>query len=65
MSSAIIPKLSFDVFHNIINGSQKSSNNFTCGINPATCEKLWDVPIADQDDVNDAVGELVANCFDV
>jgi acyl-CoA reductase-like NAD-dependent aldehyde dehydrogenase len=47
--------ISFDTFYNIVDGKQKSSKNVHNGINPVTSEKLWDVPIATQQDVDDAV----------
>lgn len=47
--------LSFDTFHNIIDGKQRGSDSTHNGIDPTTGEKLWDVPIASQKDVNDAV----------
>jgi acyl-CoA reductase-like NAD-dependent aldehyde dehydrogenase len=45
----------FTTFHNIVDGKQRGSKNVHNGINPATQEKLWDVPIATQQDVDDAV----------
>jgi acyl-CoA reductase-like NAD-dependent aldehyde dehydrogenase len=47
--------ISFDTFYNIVDGKQRSSKNVHNGINPATSEKLWDVPIANQQDVDEAV----------
>lgn len=47
--------ISWDTFHNIIDGKQRGSDNIHNGIDPTTGEKLWDVPIANQKDVDDAV----------
>lgn len=48
-------RLSFDKFHNIIDGKPRSADKFHQGVDPSTGEKLWDVPIATQQDVDDAV----------
>lgn len=47
--------LSWDTFYNIVDGKQRGSNETHNGIDPTTSEKLWDVPIANQQDVDDAV----------
>lgn len=47
--------ISFDSFHNIIDGKPRSADAFTHGIDPATGQKLWDVPVGTQKDVDDAV----------
>lgn len=55
MSPSQTPNISFDTFHNIIDGQQRGSKNIHNGIDPTNGEKLWDVPIASQQDVDDAV----------
>ena len=47
--------LDFSTFHNIINGEPRGSNNITFGIDPSTECRLWDVPVATAQDVEDAV----------
>lgn len=47
--------IAWDTFHNIVDGKQRGSDNIHNGIDPTTGEKLWDVPIANQKDVDDAV----------
>jgi hypothetical protein len=44
-----------DSFHNTVDGQPRSSKNKHRGINPATGEELWEVPIGNQQDVDDAV----------
>ncbi|MCJ1441890.1 MAG: hypothetical protein MMC23_002382 [Stictis urceolatum] len=51
--------VSYDQFHNIINGKTKDAAEKHYGINPRTEEKLWPVPIANEKDVEEAV--LAAN----
>jgi acyl-CoA reductase-like NAD-dependent aldehyde dehydrogenase len=48
-------KIEFEKFHNIIDGSPRSSNNFHHGTNPSDGTELWDVPIASEHDLDDAV----------
>lgn len=55
MSPSKVPTIDFTTFSNIVDGKQRSSKNIHNGINPATGEKLWDVPIGNQQDVDDAV----------
>jgi acyl-CoA reductase-like NAD-dependent aldehyde dehydrogenase len=57
MSPGKTANISFDSnFANIINGEARTkSDNYHQGVNPATGEKLWDVPIANQSDVDEAV----------
>lgn len=45
----------FNTFTNIVNGEPRSSKNKYNGIDPTTKEKLWDVPVASKEDVEDAV----------
>lgn len=47
--------ISWDSFTNIVDGKPRDSENKHYGVNPATGEKLWSVPIANQQDVDDAV----------
>ena len=57
MSPSKTANISFDSeFANIINGkAHTKSDNYHQGVNPATGEKLWNVPIANQSDVDEAV----------
>lgn len=55
MSPSKVSTLDFTKFYNIVDGQQRSSKSVHHSINPATLENLWDVPIATQQDVNDAV----------
>lgn len=45
----------WDSFANIVDGKPRYSSRLHNGINPASKEKLWDVPIASEQDVDDAV----------
>ena len=47
--------MNFTTFSNIINGSLRGSKTSYHGINPATEEQLFDVPVATEEDLNDAV----------
>ena len=55
MSPSKVSTITFDKFYNIIDGKQRSSSKVHNGVNPSTKEKLWDVPIASEQDVNEAV----------
>jgi len=55
MSPSKVSTIDFTTFHNIVNGEKRGSSESHHGINPATGEKLWAVPIANQQDVDDAV----------
>lgn len=55
MSPSKSVNIDFTTFYNVVDGKNVSSKNVHQGINPATQEKLWDVPIANQQDVDDAV----------
>lgn len=55
MSPSKISQIRFDEFHNIVDGKQRGASDVHNGINPVTQEKLWDVPVATQQDVDDAV----------
>jgi acyl-CoA reductase-like NAD-dependent aldehyde dehydrogenase len=47
--------LSFTSFHNIIAGKPRSSNTTNHAVDPATREKLWEIPTATEQDVDDVV----------
>lgn len=56
MSPGKTATISFDTFSNIVNGKPRSdAKDYHQGINPADGEKLWRVPVATQQDVDDAV----------
>jgi acyl-CoA reductase-like NAD-dependent aldehyde dehydrogenase len=55
MSPGKVSTLDFETFYNIIDGKQRGSDKIHHGINPATGQELWDVPIASEKDLNDAV----------
>ncbi|KAI4925737.1 uncharacterized protein J4E92_006473 [Alternaria infectoria] len=55
MSPGKVSTLDFETFYNIVDGKQRGSDNIHHGINPATGQQLWDVPIASEQDLNDAV----------
>ena len=45
----------FTSFSNIIDGKPRNAESYYQGINPATKEKLWRVPVATRQDLDDAV----------
>ncbi|KAL2814352.1 Aldehyde/histidinol dehydrogenase [Aspergillus cavernicola] len=49
------PRLTFATFSNIINGEPRCSNKTTFSVDPSTERRLWDVPVATTQDVEDAV----------
>jgi acyl-CoA reductase-like NAD-dependent aldehyde dehydrogenase len=49
------PTVDFTRFHNIIAGKTRDATKHTSGVDPATKEKLWPVPVAIGEDVEDAV----------
>ena len=55
MSPSKVSTISWDSFHNTVDGQPRGSKNKHRGINPATGEELWEVPIGNQQDVDDAV----------
>ncbi|KAF3002629.1 hypothetical protein E8E13_009021 [Curvularia kusanoi] len=55
MSPGKVSTLDFEKFYNVVNGENRGSNEIHHGINPATGQELWDVPIASTQDLNDAV----------
>jgi acyl-CoA reductase-like NAD-dependent aldehyde dehydrogenase len=55
MSPSKVSTIEFDKFYNIIDGKQRGSDNVHHGINPATGQDNWPVPIGSEKDLNDAV----------
>ena len=55
MAPSKLTTVDFNTFTNIVNGEPRSAKNKYNGINPTTKEKLWDVPVASKEDVEDAV----------
>jgi len=55
MSPGKISEIKWDEFYNIVDGKKREGKEQHHGINPATREKLWPVPIGSQQDVDDAV----------
>lgn len=55
MSPSKVSTIQWDSFSNIIDGQLRGAKNQHHGINPSTSEELWPVPIATQQDVDDAV----------
>lgn len=47
--------IDFTAFSNIVNGEFRGAKIFYNGIDPATKKKLWDVPVATERDLDDAV----------
>lgn len=45
----------FTRFNNIVNGEARTSIHLTSGIDPSTGSPLWDVPVASEEDFNQAV----------
>ncbi|KAH6643083.1 aldehyde dehydrogenase domain-containing protein [Boeremia exigua] len=55
MSPGKVSTLDFEKFYNVVNGENRGSDQIHHGINPATSQELWDVPIGSNQDLNDAV----------
>lgn len=55
MAPSKLTPIDFTTFTNIVNGQPRNSKNEYNGIDPTTKEKLWDVPVASEEDVEDAV----------
>lgn len=55
MSPSKVSTISWDSFSNIVDGKPRGAEEHHNGINPSTGEKLWDVPVANQQDLDDAV----------
>ena len=47
--------MDFTIFTNFVDGKPRSSSKSYHGINPSTEEDLWDVPLASEQDLDDAV----------
>jgi acyl-CoA reductase-like NAD-dependent aldehyde dehydrogenase len=50
-----ISSMDLNAFANIVDGKTRSSGTFYHGIDPTTGTKLWDVPVATKQDLEDAV----------
>jgi acyl-CoA reductase-like NAD-dependent aldehyde dehydrogenase len=59
---AAAPKLSSENFHNVIAGSLRSSKKVHRRVNPSDKSLLWDVPIATERDLGEAV-EIAREVF--
>ncbi|KAH7079840.1 aldehyde dehydrogenase domain-containing protein [Paraphoma chrysanthemicola] len=55
MSPGKVSTLDFEKFYNIVGTEKRGSDKIHRGVNPATGQELWDVPIASEKDLNDAV----------
>ncbi|KAK4555962.1 hypothetical protein LTR86_007182 [Recurvomyces mirabilis] len=55
MSPSKVSSITWDSFHNTVDGKPRGGKEKHRGVNPATGEELWEVPIANQQDVDDAV----------
>ena len=55
MSPSKVSQIKWDEFSNVVDGKTRGSKEKHQGTNPATGQKLWEVPIANQQDVDDAV----------
>lgn len=55
MSPSKVSSIEFEKFYNIIDGKQRGSDNIHHGVNPTSGQELWDVPIASERDLDDAV----------
>lgn len=47
-------------FSNIINGEARRGEKTTRAINPSNKQPLWEIPVANENDVNDAVNAAAA-----
>ncbi|KAL5364962.1 Aldehyde/histidinol dehydrogenase [Aspergillus floccosus] len=57
-------RLNFATFSNIINGEHRCSDRTTFSVDPSTESRLWDVPVATTQDVEDAV-QSASNAFKI
>ena len=55
MSPSKVSTVAWDQFYNVINGQNRTGKEKYQGTNPSTGEKLWGVPVATQQDVDEAV----------
>jgi acyl-CoA reductase-like NAD-dependent aldehyde dehydrogenase len=53
--SKTTPSVSFTEFSNIVDGKLRGGKTSYNGTNPVTGDKLWDVPVATEADLDDAV----------
>jgi acyl-CoA reductase-like NAD-dependent aldehyde dehydrogenase len=56
------PELSFERFHNVLGNGLRSSEKIHQGVNPSDKSLLWDVPIATERDLDEAV-EVAREAF--
>ena len=47
--------IDFESFFNMVNGDRCSSTTTVYGIDPSTEYRLWDVPVASKEDIEDTV----------
>ncbi|KAI9846950.1 MAG: hypothetical protein M1838_001086 [Thelocarpon superellum] len=47
--------MDWTTFHNIVDGKSRKASSVYHGINPANKQSLWDAPVANQQDLDDAV----------
>jgi acyl-CoA reductase-like NAD-dependent aldehyde dehydrogenase len=55
MSPGKVSTLDFEKFYNTVDGKQRGSDNVHHGVNPSSGQELWDVPVASDKDLDDAV----------
>lgn len=55
MSPSKVSDIKWDTFYNVVDGKNRTAKEQHYGIDPATGEKNWGVPIGNQQDVDDAV----------
>lgn len=56
------PELSFEKFHNVLGNGLRGSEKMHQGVNPSDKSLLWDVPIATERDLDEAV-EVAREAF--
>lgn len=55
LTITMVSSISFDTFHNVVNGELRGAKDVYHGLDPTTSDKLWDAPVASKQDVDDAV----------
>lgn len=50
-----MPTIDFESFFNTVNGDRRSSATTVYGIDPSTENRLWDVPVATKEDIDNAI----------
>ncbi|KAI9656225.1 MAG: hypothetical protein M1821_004888 [Bathelium mastoideum] len=55
MSPSKTIDIDFTTFYNIVDGKQRGAKSHAHGVDPTTGEKSWDVPVATEQDLDDAV----------